>query len=213
MLEKTCSKCKRVLPADRFNKTNWLASGLRSDCKDCYSAFKNEWWANQPKGEQAVRQQANAALALIGKRRCRTCEKTWPLTDEHFSKGRGRWMVNCRECDRVRARKWANDNSERYKAIAVEGGARRRAAKQRRTIKLSPEHRRQMKEVYAECRRRNKDNPAAWHVDHIVPLMGKSVSGLHVPWNLQILPGTLNAQKSNKWVSEESCLLDVAIAA
>lgn len=54
--------------------------------------------------------------------------------------------------------------------------------------------------VYEECARRTRETGVKHHVDHIIPLQGKSVSGLHVPSNLQILTASENVRKSNRHV-------------
>ena len=47
-----------------------------------------------------------------------------------------------------------------------------------------------------------KNRPQAMHVDHIVPLHHRLVSGLHVEYNLQYLPDVENLRKSNKYDPE-----------
>jgi hypothetical protein len=39
-----------------------------------------------------------------------------------------------------------------------------------------------------------------WHVDHVIPLQGKLVSGFHVPSNLQVIRGSENCSKQNTFV-------------
>jgi hypothetical protein len=38
-----------------------------------------------------------------------------------------------------------------------------------------------------------------YHVDHVVPLAGKNISGLHVHTNLEIVPAAQNLRKGNRW--------------
>ena len=47
----------------------------------------------------------------------------------------------------------------------------------------------------------NKHNVGGqkWEVDHIIPLQGKIVSGLHIHTNMQIIPKRENCRKSNKF--------------
>lgn len=54
--------------------------------------------------------------------------------------------------------------------------------------------------IYAEARRLTAETGVPHHVDHIIPLQGDYVSGLHVETNLQVLAGVENLQKGNKVV-------------
>jgi hypothetical protein len=53
--------------------------------------------------------------------------------------------------------------------------------------------------VYKLATLQSKITGTTWHVDHIIPLRGKYVSGLHVPSNLQAIPGVDNVRKNNSY--------------
>ncbi len=57
-------------------------------------------------------------------------------------------------------------------------------------------------EIYDECRRITEQTGTPHHVDHIIPLRGKNVSGLHVHQNLRIISSDENQRKNNKFLPE-----------
>lgn len=89
--------------------------------------------------------------------------------------------------------RWRERNPHKEAAKA----ARRRTAKLQRTPSWADLD--AIEAIYQECARVSQETGEPHHVDHIVPLQGVSVSGLHVPANLQIIPARDNSRKGNKW--------------
>ena len=58
-------------------------------------------------------------------------------------------------------------------------------------------------EALSLCKDREACTGIKWHVDHMLPLNGESVSGLHVWSNVQCIPGFLNSHKKNRLIMTE----------
>lgn len=84
-------------------------------------------------------------------------------------------------------------NPAKIAAIA----AARRAMKDQRTPTWADL--KKIEQIYAEAKVMSTMMEEPWHVDHVIPLRGKNVSGLHVHQNLQLLPGAENVRKSNQF--------------
>lgn len=126
-----------------------------------------------------------------------------------------RWQKNNADKVRENQKQWAKDNpekaaakNERYRrnhpdrilALAVEGQLRRA---KRVPIWLSESDKAEIRIIYKFAREMTKAYGFKWEVDHIIPLRGESVSGLHIPSNLQVIPKEVNRRKRN-------CFLEIA---
>lgn len=98
---------------------------------------------------------------------------------------------------RETATRWQKNNKGKVNSET----AKRHAAKMLRMPKwLSTEQKQDIKDLYTMASELEKVFPWKQHVDHVVPLQGKTVSGLHVPWNLQIIPAVWNIAKGNRHI-------------
>ena len=149
-------------------------------------------------------------------RRCSKCKKIRQLSEYYKDRtrvsGLDCWCMYCRrEYDKSRkhnkARRVKYDSSEKGKArrlkyLKSEKGilkriknckARQKAIKQATLRCLTEIDKNDIKLIYRMASMRGMT------VDHIIPLQGKDICGLHVPWNLRIISKLDNSKKGAKW--------------
>ena len=89
----------------------------------------------------------------------------------------------------------------RGKIATSTNDAKRRAAKIQRTPAwLSEDDYWMLEQAYELAALRTKLFGFSWHVDHVLPMQGKKISGLHVPSNVQVIPGVENVRKANRFM-------------
>ena len=106
-----------------------------------------------------------------------------------------KYKLENKEKIKENSRKYNLENKEKRRALS----AKRRSKKLQATPPwLSVKDWEAINKMYSDCLKLEEETGAKHHVDHIIPLQGKNVSGLHVPWNLQILTATENLMKGNR---------------
>lgn len=108
-----------------------------------------------------------------------------------------KWMEKNRDKVNAATRRWSANNSHKSRAKY----ARYKASKLQRTPKwLTNEDFRKIQLEYELAAWCSKVTGEKYHVDHIIPLRGKMVSGLHVPSNLQVILMADNLKKHNTFI-------------
>lgn len=204
---KVCSKCNVEKPLDCFVKRNDTKSGYTGQCKVCLNSKKLAWKHSKPDHSEKEKEyyRKNAEKKKHASRewyhansdKLKTyMKKRYEANREKAITARKQYYENNKETIAVKVRQYYL----KTKAARVECAARHRANKRKATPSwLSSQHKSDIAELFTICEMFRLYTGLDYHVDHIVPLKGKNVCGLHVPWNLQVLEASKNRQKSNKF--------------
>jgi len=116
---------------------------------------------------------------------------------------RARYQANKAAFDE-RSKQWKIANPERYRAIGRKNAHNMRILRElRRPLWIGELDALALREAFDLALRREIITAMEWHVDHMLPLQARRVSGLHCATNLQVIPAQLNRAKRNRlWLTE-----------
>jgi hypothetical protein len=165
---------------------------------------------------------------VLSQQTCKKCGEQDKLFRNKWSKANQKFYLQkvCKECEAKTTKQHQEDNREYWRKLNNEYYARvsEGQVSRRNVLNRSEEEKAQRardksntrctrakqarfddeltefvtKEAHDLRKMRNKTTGIEWHVDHILPLKGKTVCGLHIWSNLQVIPKTTNLRKGAK---------------
>lgn len=170
---KTCGSCKVEQPLTEFYKDCTKLDGLRTTCKTCKKACDKTY--------------AKCNAETISEKRKERYLKRYDIERSQQAE----YARNNRDVFNKHARSYRKNNRGKVNAAT----RARQAAKLNATPLWADLE--QIKRVYIACAKISERTGVEHHVDHIIPLQGKNVCGLHVEKNLAIISAKANLEKSN----------------
>jgi hypothetical protein len=204
---KTCTKCGEDKPKTEFYADARKSDGLFTHCKACHSNITKSYKENNKQKEKEWRKSYDLSMkehrSAKAKERYKEKKQLILETNKKWRDSNKEKMQAIRDAyflankDKINksGANWKRNNKEKVLSMY----AKRRASLIERMPKwIDESHKKDIESFYESASAFKIYTGQTYHVDHIVPLLGKTVSGLHVPWNLQVLPEIENLKKSNK---------------
>lgn len=167
-MEKHCYCCKVNKDVSLFGKNKSKPDGLGSECKECKRTFDVKY-------KQKLEVKERNKLSAL----------KWYENNTEYAKERMKDI----------SKRWKEENRDKYNAKA----AKYRSSKLQATPSwLTDEDFKKIETEYSLALWTSVVMGSSYHVDHIIPLQGKTVCGLHVPWNLRVIPASVNISKGNR---------------
>jgi hypothetical protein len=179
---KTCNHCKQAKDTGLFYVNKRMKDGLNLFCIECHKAdnrarkARNRANPDFKAAEQAYRKQYRAQKQDF----CNDLTRQWRVRNsEKIAQYDKAYRLN-------------------NKAFINYLCQQRKIALMHRTPKwLSQDELWIIQQAYELAELRSKLTGVKWHVDHIIPLRGKMVSGFHAPNNIRVITQIENQRKSN----------------
>jgi hypothetical protein len=173
---KICTKCKLTKEPEEFYKDSRARDGRYSKCRKCHNFVSVNWQKRRPEEVKLK-------------------SRTWSRNNKNKTRARSTRYRSNPEI-RVKQRLW-NSKSKKTNTNVVNAINASRRAKQFKATPpwTTPDMKKDIQFFYTI--RSEMNNPKDWNIDHYYPLDGENCTGLHVAWNLRLLPAKANVSKSN----------------
>lgn len=213
MATKQCTRCKIIKKLSEFNKRNSSKDGLHTQCRLCTREVATEY---KERNKQVITQkkaiydkkryQENRELIIKRARQygLRNKDKKVEYDKKYYKENKNRitkkkssyYLKNKQKVKEYYDNWYKQNQCKVYANNKKYENAKRMAAPKW----LTQEQIKQIELLYKDRQLIESLTGVGYDIDHVVPLRGNTVCGLHVPWNLQILTRAENSAKRNKLI-------------